>query len=306
MAVLYAEREILKGEEICIRYRNMLDVRIDYTTAESYRDFLRTKWSINCPGNCFCRRKKTQKLLKEARTLDEMIVKELKRAGAEPLKTPAEWIKGPIKDLDAASSKQADGAAGVADNLRQLSLETKVAEGSTKGAATSGKDTKSAASSSKATVGAASSSKKEQGSKIHIKEAGGSRLSNTETGRAIRGSSNQMERFQGPHAHALRWVEELREKHVQMQSTTLHMRRTIYDGFQLAIMKNGTLPQGTQYMREFCKIQCAFLAPHCPAIQEYHALIDNPDGHENYLIGEPPKQRRFRRKSGAKVFKASI
>jgi len=70
--VLFAERDIKPGEEICINYAPFSDISKSFS-ATSSRSLLQMKWGIICKQDCFCRNKDTEKLIKSAKELDEGI-----------------------------------------------------------------------------------------------------------------------------------------------------------------------------------------------------------------------------------------
>jgi len=80
--VVFAQRDILPGEEICISYFDFADLNSTRPTAkmdpkkelESFRSTLFTKFGIKCPANCYCKNPDTKKLILEGRKLDEKML----------------------------------------------------------------------------------------------------------------------------------------------------------------------------------------------------------------------------------------
>lgn len=73
--ILYAERDINPGEEICILYTPFTELLPDpfliwWRTIESefeaYKKLLLLKWNIICPADCFCNDPNARKLIVEA------------------------------------------------------------------------------------------------------------------------------------------------------------------------------------------------------------------------------------------------
>lgn len=74
VVILYSEREILEGEEICINYQLHSDISVN-VSAELARAVLQNKWGITCPMNCFCYEKDIEKLIAKSREIDEKIIR---------------------------------------------------------------------------------------------------------------------------------------------------------------------------------------------------------------------------------------
>jgi hypothetical protein len=70
--ILFSERPIEEGEEICICYANYDDVGSKLTHVES-RLLLQTKWGITCPDDCPCRDTERHKIINESRELYSMV-----------------------------------------------------------------------------------------------------------------------------------------------------------------------------------------------------------------------------------------
>lgn len=70
--VLFAERDIKEGEEICINYSAFLDLSKSMSSAVS-RQVLQQKWNIRCPADCWCYRSDIACLVEEGRRLDSAV-----------------------------------------------------------------------------------------------------------------------------------------------------------------------------------------------------------------------------------------
>jgi hypothetical protein len=66
--VLFAERDIQKGEEICISYTHHNDITKKYSVEECSLKLLNC-WNIKCPSDCCCNNDHLKSLLKEARKI---------------------------------------------------------------------------------------------------------------------------------------------------------------------------------------------------------------------------------------------
>lgn len=71
--VIFSERDIYPGEEICILYRpfpgidgdllpsrSMTDIKTEF---QQYKDVLLDKWGIRCPPDCLCNDRKARELI---------------------------------------------------------------------------------------------------------------------------------------------------------------------------------------------------------------------------------------------------
>lgn len=74
--IICAVRDIHPGDEICINYTNLTG-RSGALSLESTRDLLKTKWDINCAGDCVCRESVFAQRLLEARELESQIAEML-------------------------------------------------------------------------------------------------------------------------------------------------------------------------------------------------------------------------------------
>lgn len=72
--VLFAQRDIAEGEEICINYQLFNDISSNVSAQQS-RHLLRTNWRIICAKNCFCYDKEIEKLIARSRELDRRILR---------------------------------------------------------------------------------------------------------------------------------------------------------------------------------------------------------------------------------------
>ena len=70
--ILYAERDIQPGEEICISYTNFTDCSASITSDEA-RMLLALKWKIHCPSDCYCFQPEVVDLAQRAKYLDAEI-----------------------------------------------------------------------------------------------------------------------------------------------------------------------------------------------------------------------------------------
>jgi hypothetical protein len=70
--ILFSERPIEEGEEICIAYVNYSDISSTISPIES-RLSLQTTWGIICPEDCPCRDPERHKIIRESRELDSRI-----------------------------------------------------------------------------------------------------------------------------------------------------------------------------------------------------------------------------------------
>lgn len=73
VVILYAQRDIAEGEEICINYQLYNDISKE-VTAQQARFVLQNKWGITCPMNCFCYDKEMEKIITRSRKLDQKII----------------------------------------------------------------------------------------------------------------------------------------------------------------------------------------------------------------------------------------
>ena len=74
MKIVFAERDIAEGEEICISYQSFNDLSREYSHYLS-EAILKTKWGIICPQDCVCRDPAIQKLIDQSRKLQSSFVK---------------------------------------------------------------------------------------------------------------------------------------------------------------------------------------------------------------------------------------
>ncbi len=80
--VVFSQRDILTGEEICIGYYDWADLNSRRFTAgldskkelELFRSKLYSRFGITCPLYCFCKDSDTEKLVIEGRKLDEKML----------------------------------------------------------------------------------------------------------------------------------------------------------------------------------------------------------------------------------------
>jgi hypothetical protein len=73
-----------------------------------------------------------------------------------------------------------------------------------------------------------------------------------------------------------------------MDST--YKQRTLFDAFQMAIMKKSTLPEGIEFIREAQQIMSSAVSPNSAAAKRYKSYLENPSSHRYYLMNE---SRRF-------------
>jgi len=70
--ILFAERDIPVGEEICINYQSCTDFSKNQTPL-SARCILQLKWGIVCNDDCFCQNVDLEKMVQKGRKLDGQI-----------------------------------------------------------------------------------------------------------------------------------------------------------------------------------------------------------------------------------------
>ena len=63
-------------------------------------------------------------------------------------------------------------------------------------------------------------------------------------------------------------------------------KRTLYDAFQVAIMKKKTLKEGEEYIRKVCEIMHRILHPDSEDCRKYDTYAKTPSSHRNYLISD--------------------
>jgi hypothetical protein len=69
-------------------------------------------------------------------------------------------------------------------------------------------------------------------------------------------------------------------------SSKLLRMTTLYDAFQVAIMKRATLHEGIGYISEAYDIACTAISPGSSCAENFKKYLDYPEGHRNYLIRE--------------------
>jgi len=76
--ILFAQRDINLGQEICISYGSFADLDLDRPTAglsnqkeeyESVQKTLKTSWGISCPLNCYCKDDDVNQLVLKGRKI---------------------------------------------------------------------------------------------------------------------------------------------------------------------------------------------------------------------------------------------
>lgn len=70
--ILFSERDIQPGEEICISYTGFSDCAFSIT-AENARFYLRQKWNIQCSNGCYCYKNEVIQMALRAKCLDDKI-----------------------------------------------------------------------------------------------------------------------------------------------------------------------------------------------------------------------------------------
>jgi hypothetical protein len=70
--ILYSERPIEEGEEICIAYVSYDDISSNLSPTKT-RFSLQTEWGITCPEDCICRDTERHEIVQESRELDSLI-----------------------------------------------------------------------------------------------------------------------------------------------------------------------------------------------------------------------------------------
>jgi len=78
VVVLFAQKDILPGDEICISYISFADFALDRETVDlstpeeefkSVQDYLAANWGISCPKDCFCKDINSRKLVIKGRRI---------------------------------------------------------------------------------------------------------------------------------------------------------------------------------------------------------------------------------------------
>lgn len=88
---------------------------------------------------------------------------------------------------------------------------------------------------------------------------------------------------QGNSLQALDFVNELMNNHEILSSSFLNKTRTLYDGFQVAIMRKKTLNSAKTYIEKLYAIQSSIMSPECSAVKETERLMNDNTSHHNYL-----------------------
>lgn len=89
---------------------------------------------------------------------------------------------------------------------------------------------------------------------------------------------------QGKSEEALIFVNELLKNHEIRKSSFLNISRTLYDGFQIAIMKKKTVKAAKKFIDEKYALQSAILSPESLDVKETQLLKNDFARHRNYLI----------------------
>ncbi|KAG4077672.1 hypothetical protein HA402_015715 [Bradysia odoriphaga] len=83
---------------------------------------------------------------------------------------------------------------------------------------------------------------------------------------------------------ALELVKQLLVNHEILGSSYLNKKRTLYDGFQVAVMRKNTLGAAKKYIKEVYAILSAVLSPESSLVKDKKRLMDDITTHSNYLI----------------------
>lgn len=83
---------------------------------------------------------------------------------------------------------------------------------------------------------------------------------------------------------ALDFVIELMSNHQTIKSSLLNKTRTLYDGFQVAIMKKKTLSAAKPFIQQLYAIQSAIMSPESSEVKKTEGLMNDMSTHANYNI----------------------
>lgn len=89
---------------------------------------------------------------------------------------------------------------------------------------------------------------------------------------------------EGNSQQALDIVNELMSNHTILNSSFLNKTRTLYDGFQVAIMRKKTLHAAKAFIRKLYEIEKAIMSPESSAVKKHERLMNDITSHPNYLI----------------------
>lgn len=76
---------------------------------------------------------------------------------------------------------------------------------------------------------------------------------------------------------ALNLVNDLMSNHEKMESSLLNKTRTLYDGFQVAVMTEETLSAAKSFIQQLHSIQSAILSPESSAVKRTEALMNDAE-----------------------------
>lgn len=88
---------------------------------------------------------------------------------------------------------------------------------------------------------------------------------------------------QGNPGAALIAVKKLMANQEIIHSGLISKARTLYDGFQIAIMKRSTMSQAHEFIRNACDIYASITSPSSASTVENEEYMKNPATHFNYL-----------------------
>lgn len=88
----------------------------------------------------------------------------------------------------------------------------------------------------------------------------------------------------GHSQQALDYVTELLSNHGTIKSSLLNKTRSLYDGFQVAIMQKKSLSAAKPYIQELYAIQSAIMSPDSAEVKRTEGLMNDMSTHPNYLI----------------------
>ena len=66
----------------------------------------------------------------------------------------------------------------------------------------------------------------------------------------------------------------------------MQKQRTLYDAFQMAIMRKATLQEGIRFIDEAYSIVSAAVSPHWSTAERYKRYLDKPSSHPYFLMNE--------------------
>jgi hypothetical protein len=232
VVILFAERDINPGEEICFDYLPFNDPTANFAHRSSA---LKIKWGITCRSDCVCLNEEMKALVAESRHLDESIYR----------------------------LAQSNAAAALRTVKRQMTTLTHSPTHSFTYSLTH------------------STTHSFNHSLIHSIT---SSLTLSLAHSLTHSLTTHYRLAQNNAAAALRAVKRLLTVHDSMNSSWIGRSRTLYDGFQIAIMQKKTLPEAKWFIKQACDIQAEIFSEEYSVAKRYQELFLNPEKHRNYLI----------------------